>query len=91
VHVVGDIAYFSCDSFGLVAYRMADLVLSVAEYEPVVKPADQPEGVCATAGVTKLSAKQGGVECRPPWLATTSCRRTRRIPALLRWMAGRCT
>ncbi|MEE4239413.1 MAG: hypothetical protein V2I51_22050, partial [Anderseniella sp.] len=66
VHVVGDIAYFSYDSFGLVAYRMADLVLPVAEYEPAVKPADQPEGICATADVTKLSAKQGGVgECRP--------------------------
>ena len=26
VHVVGDIAYFSYDSFGLVAYRMADLI-----------------------------------------------------------------
>lgn len=66
VHIVGDIAYFSYDSFGLVAYRMADLILPVAEYEPVVKPADQPVGICATAEVTKLSAKQGGVgECRP--------------------------
>jgi hypothetical protein len=66
VHVVGDIAYFSYDSFGLVAYRMADLILPVAQYEPAVKPADQPVGICATADVTKLSAKQGGVgECRP--------------------------
>jgi hypothetical protein len=66
VHVVGDIAYFSYDSFGLVAYRMADLILPVAEYEPAVKPDDQPVGICATADVTKLSAKQGGVgECRP--------------------------
>jgi len=66
VHVVGDIAYFSYDSFGLVAYRMADLILPVAQYEPAVKPADQPVGICATAEVTKLSAKQGGVgECRP--------------------------
>lgn len=66
VHVVGDIAYFSYDSFGLVAYRMADLVLPVAQYEPAVKPAGQPVGICATADVTKLSAKQGGVgECRP--------------------------
>ena len=56
----------AANSFGLVAYRMADLVLPVAEYEPVVKPADQPEGVCATADVTKPSAKQGGVgACRP--------------------------
>jgi len=66
VHVVGDTAYFSYDSFGVVAYRMADLILPVAEYEPAVKPADQPVGICATADVTKLSAKQGGVgECRP--------------------------
>ncbi len=66
VHIVGDVAYFSYDSFGLVAYRMADLVLPVAEYEPVNKPAGQPVGICATAEVTKLSEKQGGVgECRP--------------------------
>ncbi len=66
VHVVGDIAYFSYDSFGLVAYSMADLILPVAEYEPAVKPVGQPVGICATAEVTKLSAKQGGVgECRP--------------------------
>ena len=66
VHVVGNIAYFSYDSFGLVAYRMADLILPVAEYEPAVKPVGQPVGICATADVTKLSAKQGGVgECRP--------------------------
>jgi hypothetical protein len=66
VHVVGDTAYFSYDSFGLVAYRMADLILPVAEYEPAVKPDGQPVGICATAEVTKLSKKQGGVgECRP--------------------------
>ena len=66
VHVVGDIAYFSYDSFGLVAYRMADLTLPVAQYEPVVIPDGQMLGICATAEVTKLSAKQGGVgECRP--------------------------
>jgi hypothetical protein len=66
VHVVGDIAYFSYDSFGLVAYRMSDLILPVAQYEPAVKPAGQPAGICATADVTKLSKKQGGVgECRP--------------------------
>jgi hypothetical protein len=66
VHIVSDIAYFSYDSFGLVAYRMADLVLPVAQYDPAVKPAGQPVGICATADVTKLSAKQGGVgECRP--------------------------
>ena len=66
VHVVGDNAYFSYDSFGLVAYRMADLILPVAQYEPAVKPDGQAVGICATAEKTKLSAKQGGVgECRP--------------------------
>lgn len=66
VHVVGDMAYFSYDSFGLVAYRMADLIQPVAQYEPAVKPDGQAAGICATAAVTKLSAKQGGVgECRP--------------------------
>jgi len=66
VHVVGDMAYFSYDSFGLVAYRMADLILPVAQYEPAAKPDGQAVGICATAEVTKLSAKQGGVgECRP--------------------------
>jgi hypothetical protein len=67
VHVVGDIAYFSYDSFGLVAYRMADLVRPATEERPLVVPADQVADVCATiTDVTKLSAKQGGVgECRP--------------------------
>lgn len=66
VHIVGDIAYFSYDSFGLVAYRMADLIKPVAETEPPVVPEGQLPGICATADVTKLSTKQGGVgECRP--------------------------
>ena len=64
VHIVGDIAYFSYDSFGLVAYRMTDLVRPATEERPAINPT--PE-VCATlTDVTKLSAKQGGVgECRP--------------------------
>ena len=64
VHVVGDIAYFSYDSFGLVAYRMSDLIRPATEERPAINPT--PE-VCATIDdVTKLSAKQGGVgECRP--------------------------
>jgi hypothetical protein len=64
VHVVGDIAYFSYDSFGLVAYRMADLIRPATEERPAISPT--PE-LCATiTDVTKLSAKQGGVgECRP--------------------------
>ncbi len=64
VHIVGDIAYFSYDSFGLVAYRMSDLIRPATEERPAINPT--PE-VCATiTDVTKLSAKQGGVgECRP--------------------------
>jgi len=64
VHVIGDIAYFSYDSFGLVAYRMSDLIRPATEERPAINPT--PE-VCATiVDVTKLSAKQGGVgECRP--------------------------
>jgi hypothetical protein len=67
VHVVGDIAYFSYDSFGLVAYRMVDLIRPATEERPTVVPAGQDPNVCATiTDVTKLSAKQGGVgECRP--------------------------
>jgi len=64
VHVIGDMAYFSYDSFGLVAYRMADLIRPATEERPAINPTPD---VCATiTDVTKLSAKQGGVgECRP--------------------------
>lgn len=67
VHVVGDIAYFSYDSFGLVAYRMEDLARPATEERPLVVPDGQDPDICATiTDVTKLSAKQGGVgECRP--------------------------
>ena len=66
VHVVGDIAYISYDSFGLVAYRMEDLVRPATEERPTVVPAGQDTNIGATiTEVTKLSAKQGGVgECR---------------------------
>jgi len=67
VHVVGDIAYFSYDSFGLVAYRMADLIRPATEERPLKVPTGQaPDACAAITDVTKLSAKQGGVgECRP--------------------------
>jgi hypothetical protein len=67
VHVVGDIAYFSYDSFGLVAYRMADLIRPATEERPLVVPVGQaPDACTAVTDVTKLSAKQGGIaECRP--------------------------
>ena len=55
VHIVGDVAYFSYDSFGLGAYRMADLIAPPTDIDPL----------CTDP--TKLSAKQGGpAECRPP-------------------------
>ena len=67
VHVIGDVAYFSYDSFGLVAYRMTDLIRPATLERPLVVPPGQDPNVCATiTDVTKLSAKQGGVgECRP--------------------------
>lgn len=67
VHIVGDIAYFSYDSFGLVAYRMVDLIRPAKDERPLVVPEGQLPDVCSTlTDVTKLSAKQGGVgECRP--------------------------
>ena len=63
VHVVGDYAYFSYDSFGLVAYKLADLIQPVVEFQP----AGQAPGACAdVTDVTALSAKQGRtVDCRP--------------------------
>ena len=63
VHIVGDHAYFSYDSFGLVAYKMSDLIQPVVEFQPV----GQPAGACAdVTDVTALSAKQGRtVDCRP--------------------------
>lgn len=63
VHVVGDYAYFSYDSFGLVAYKLTDLIQPVVDFQPV----GQVAGACAdVTDVTKLSAKQGRtVDCRP--------------------------
>ena len=67
VHIVDDIAYISYDSFGLVAYRMEDLIRPATEERPVVVPVGQDPDICSTIlDVTKLSLKQGGVgECRP--------------------------
>jgi len=67
VHVFDDIAYFSYDSFGLVAYRMEDLIRPATEERPVVVPDGQDPEICATiTDVTKLSTKFNGVgECRP--------------------------
>jgi hypothetical protein len=71
VHIVDNIAYFSYDSFGLVAYRMEDLIRPATEERPAVVPVGQDPEICATiTDVTKLSAKQGGVgECRPTAVA----------------------
>lgn len=67
VHLVNDIAYISYDSFGLVAYRMEDLIRPATEERPTVVPDGQAPDACeGIDDVTKLSAKQGGVgECRP--------------------------
>lgn len=71
VHVIDDIAYFSYDSFGLVAYRMEDLIRPATEERPEVVPDGQDPEICSTiTDVTKLSEKQGGVgECRPTAVA----------------------
>lgn len=75
VHIVDDIAYISYDSFGLVAYRMEDLIRPAIDERPtpnpVVNGVPQDPDICATIiDVTKLSAKQGGVgECRPTAVA----------------------
>ncbi|TNF58270.1 MAG: hypothetical protein EP306_13525, partial [Burkholderiales bacterium] len=56
VHIVQDMAYFSYDSFGLVAYRMADLIRPATEERPAVVPVGQDPNICATiTDVTKLS------------------------------------
>jgi hypothetical protein len=54
IHIVSDVAYFSYDSFGVGAYRMADLIAPPTDINPL----------CTDPN--KLSAKQGGpAECRP--------------------------
>jgi hypothetical protein len=73
VQVVGDYAYVSYDSFGIVAYSMASLIQPVAETVPPVVPSGQPPDACAyVTDVTKLSPnkkKSDGYECRPTALA----------------------
>ncbi|MFO7710131.1 MAG: hypothetical protein R6V84_18330 [Desulfobacterales bacterium] len=54
VHVVGDIAYFSYDSFGIVAYRMADLI------QPLTQ-----EQIDAGCEPTSMFIKETKVDCRP--------------------------
>jgi len=69
VQVVGDYAYISYDSFGIVAYTMASLIQPVAETVPPVVPAGQAADACAyVTDVTKLSPNKknsSGSECRP--------------------------
>lgn len=61
VQIVADMAYVSYDSFGLVAYRMADLIQPLAEYQPV----GQPAGACANVDPTQVFNKQAQLDCRP--------------------------
>jgi hypothetical protein len=61
VQIVSDIAYVSYDSFGLVAYRMADLIPPLAEYQPP----NQPAGACAGVDPTKVFTRESGLDCRP--------------------------
>jgi len=71
VQIVGDYAYVSYDSFGIVAYSMASLIQPVTETRPPLVPSGQAADACAyVTDVTKLSAKQGGAaECRPTAVA----------------------
>ncbi|HYW91384.1 MAG TPA: hypothetical protein VFA95_02770 [Gammaproteobacteria bacterium] len=61
VQIVNNIAYVSYDSFGIVAYRMSDLIQPLADYQPP----GQPAGVCAGVDPTKVFTPNGGVDCRP--------------------------
>ncbi|HEX6549483.1 MAG TPA: hypothetical protein VF117_02340, partial [Gammaproteobacteria bacterium] len=58
VQIVNNIAYVSYDSFGIVAYRMSDLVMPLADYQPP----GQPAGVCAGVDPTKLFTPGGDGE-----------------------------
>jgi hypothetical protein len=73
IQVADDFAIVSYDSFGMVAYRMADLIQPVAETVPPVVPAGQLPGDCAkVTDVTKLSPNKkdsSGYECRPTAVA----------------------
>jgi hypothetical protein len=73
VQVVGDYAYISYDSFGIVAYSMASLIQPVVETVPPVVPAGQAPDACASVtDVTKLSPNKkasSGFECRPTAVA----------------------
>ncbi|MDE2606957.1 MAG: hypothetical protein KGL68_13650 [Burkholderiales bacterium] len=57
VQIAGDVAYFSYDSYGLVAYRLHDLVQPVAS--------QLPGGVCIGVDPTKVFNRQTGLDCRP--------------------------
>jgi hypothetical protein len=61
VQIVADHAYISYDSFGLVAYRIADLIQPLAEYQPP----NQPAGACAGVDPTKVFDPHTKLDCRP--------------------------
>jgi hypothetical protein len=61
VQIVGDVAYVSYDSFGLVAYSLADLIQPLAE----VQPEGLAAGACAGVDPTQVFNKQTQLDCRP--------------------------
>lgn len=61
VQIVGDHAFVSYDSFGIVAYKMADLIQPLAEYQPPGLAA----GACAGVDPTAAFNKQTQLDCRP--------------------------
>jgi hypothetical protein len=57
VQIAGDVAYISYDSYGLVAYRMEDLIRPLADQLPAL--------ACAGVDPTKVFNRQTGLDCRP--------------------------
>ncbi|MEJ2399709.1 MAG: hypothetical protein P8Z67_16230 [Gammaproteobacteria bacterium] len=57
VKIIGDYAYVSYDSFGLVAYKMADLIQPISQVNPM----------CTDP--TKLFDANAGLDCRPTAVA----------------------
>lgn len=60
VQIAGDVAFISYDSFGLVAYRMADLIQPLAQVLG---------GACAGVDPTAVFRANSGLDCRPAAVA----------------------
>lgn len=56
VQIAGNVAYISYDSFGIVAYRMGDLIAPLSTVK---------DGMCAAVPPTELFNRDSGLDCRP--------------------------